>query len=124
MKSPRRLVALLLALGAVARAFALEWKQHEVTLTSQPGDEVLRTRFEFKNTGKKIVRILGIRTSCGCTDATINDSDIAPGASSSLDVLFTIGKRTGLQEKEIVVSTDDATEPVKLVLKVKLPEKK
>jgi hypothetical protein len=37
-------------------------------------------------------------------------------------VLFTIGQRTGLQEKEIVLLTDESNVPTRLVLKVQLPQ--
>jgi hypothetical protein len=109
------------ALGPALRA--LEWEKTALEVTAEKGAEVARMRFEFKNTGKKPVHILEVRTFCGCTEAAISSSEIAAGESGFVHVLFTIGTRTGVQEKELIVLTDDSPAPVKLKLKVTIPEK-
>ena len=114
----------LLSCAIAGSACALEWSKTEISATPDPGAEVVRMKFEYKNTSKKRVQILEVKTSCGCTEATPDSSAIAPGESGAVHVLFTIGKRTGLQEKEITLLTDDSNVPVRLMLKVKLPEAK
>lgn len=120
----RSLGALGCVLLAVLPARALDWEKTAITLKPEKDAQVVRTRFEFKNTGAKPVRILGIRTSCSCTEADTPSSEIAPGASGTVFVLFTVGKRTGLQEKEILLFTDESSEAKKLTLRVELPERK
>jgi len=117
----RGLFLLMLLAGSRAPLVALEWKQTAVTLTPKPGADVVRARFEFTNASAKTVHIVDVATSCGCTDAAVTSTDVAPGATGSVFVLFTIGQRTGPQEKEITIRSDDAPEPTKLILKVILP---
>lgn len=112
------------ALAVLPWARALEWEKTAVAITAERGAEVVRTRFEFKNPAKKTVHILEVRTFCGCTDASISSSDIAAGESGFVHVLFTIGPRTGVQEKELMVLTDDSPTPMKLKLTVTIPDRK
>ncbi len=121
MHSRRFLLTVFSLILGVASARALEWEKTEIVTTPERGAEVVRARFEFKNTAKQRVRVLEVRTSCGCTEATPTASEFAPGESGTLWVLFTIGTRTGPQEKEIVVLSDDTKVPTRLVLKVNLP---
>lgn len=118
-----RILAWILSfLVSVTSTCALEWKKTELFLVADPGVEFVRTKFEFTNTAKRSVRLLGVTTSCGCTEAWPSASDFRAGESGVLHVLFTVGKRSGLQEKEIVVTTDESQEPTRLVLKIKLPD--
>ena len=121
MNKPRHYLALLLCFTALGSARALEWDRKLVAATPAPGDEVVRVRYAFKNPAKKTVHILGVTTSCGCTEATPSASQIAPGESGAVDVVFTIGQRTGLQKKEITIRTDESETPVTLELNVTLP---
>ena len=123
MKKRRYLiiVTLLLTLAAGRSLLALEWDKTQIAAAPARGDEVVRAKYEFKNLTNKTVHILEVTTSCGCTEATPTSSKIAPGESGAVDVLFTIGKRAGLQEKEITVRTDDSDLPTKLTLKITIP---
>jgi hypothetical protein len=122
----RRLLTpgLLVALLAPESARALEWARTQIATVPERGADVVRVKFDYKNTGAAVVHFLEVRTSCGCTEATTTASEVAPGESGAVDVLFTIGRRAGLQEKEITLLTDDSNAPVRLTLKVKLPEAK
>jgi hypothetical protein len=111
----------LLTFAGVDSARALEWDKTLISTVPEPGVAVVRTKFEYKNSSKKIVHLLEVKTSCGCTEATPDSSKIAPGESGAVYVLFTIGKRTGLQEKEITVLADDSNVPTRLKLKITLP---
>ena len=115
------LILVLLILAVTAPLRALEWDRTQISATAERGADVVRTKFEFKNTAKNPVHILGVTTSCGCTEATPTSSNIAPGERGALEVLFTVGARTGLQEKEITVLTDDSRVPIKLRLKITIP---
>jgi hypothetical protein len=115
-------VAALFAVTLAGPVRALEWKKREISVTPERGADVVRLRFEFKNTSQAVVSLLGITTSCGCTEATPTASEFKPGETGALDVLFTIGRRTGLQEKEITVMTSESNVPVRLTVKIKLPD--
>jgi hypothetical protein len=121
MKSLRLLTALALPFLVFIPSRALEWKKTLIAVAAEPGDDVVRTQFEYKNSSPRPVHILDVSTSCGCTEASPDTSEVAPGESGKLWILFTVGKRTGLQEKEILVRTDENNPPVKLMLKVTIP---
>jgi len=91
---------------------ALKWREKDITVAvRRDAQEAVRAKFEFKNTGRNPVAVLGITTSCGCTVANAESSTVAPGKTSEVDALFTIGNRHGRQEKKITVSTDDPENP-------------
>lgn len=108
--------------GIACSAFALDWNERQLSLTAEPGATEVRGKFDFKNPGGAVVHIVDLTTSCGCTVAKTASPDIAAGASGAINFVFTIGKRTGLQEKKIFVQTDESPDPVVLELKVQLPE--
>lgn len=116
-----RLLAGFICLG-VCSARALDWKKKEITLDVRRGVDEVRAVFDFTNPGRRAVRILEISTSCGCTTATAGSEVIASGKNDRILALFTVGKRTGLQEKHITVLTDESDEPVELVLRVNILE--
>lgn len=63
--------------------------------------------FKFKNEGDSHVKITGIRTDCGCTVAKNDKNSYAPEESGEIKGVFSIGDRTGIQEKTIYIQTDD-----------------
>jgi len=103
---------------------ALEWNEKEISVDVRRGaQEDVRAKFEFKNTGRKTVTILGVTTSCGCTVANPESSTIAAGEKSNVQALFTIGDRHGQQEKRITISTDDSENPeTVLTLRINIVE--
>lgn len=111
-----------LSTGLASPVSALEWREHQVSLSAEPGVTEVRGKFNFKNPGGATVHIVDLTTSCGCTVARTASPDIAAGAQGTIDFVFTIGKRTGLQEKKIFVQTDESPDPVVLELRVRLPE--
>lgn len=115
------LTACLLA-GVACPGYALEWEQRQLTLVPEAGAKEVRGKFDFKNPAGGTVHIVDLTTSCGCTVARTASPDIAAGASGSITFVFTIGQRTGLQEKRIFVQTDESPDPVVLELRVRLPE--
>ena len=63
--------------------------------------------YPFKNTGDRVVKILKITTTCGCTKAEADREVYAPGESGKITGVFEIGDRVGRQGKKIYVETDD-----------------
>jgi hypothetical protein len=115
--------AFLACLSAVLSqpVFALEWNERQLDLSPPVGSTEVRGKFDFKNPGRAVVHIVDLTTSCGCTVARTASPDIAAGGGGSIDFVFTVGKRTGLQEKRIFVQTDESPDPVVLELKIRLP---
>ena len=111
-------------LGALPSAHAqLVWEKTELELHPKPGEEETVANFKYENKGKTPIRITNVRSSCGCTVATLKKNDIAPGEKGEITATFKIGNRTGTQQKSVRVETDDATQPVtNLVLKAVIPQ--
>lgn len=99
-------VSLSVVLCASARA-ELQWEKTTVELHPAIGDKQAVGQFKYKNVGDKPVRILSVKTSCGCTTTALKKNDVAPGESGEITATFTIGNRTGAQQKAINVTTDD-----------------
>lgn len=132
MKTPKNFHPILFASAFIALAAAsalpahaaLEWDKTEFSAEVRRGaQELVRTTFEVKNTGTKPVTILGVTTSCGCTTADPEESRIPAGGKTTLYARFTLGSRTGQQDKKITVTTDDpAAAQVVLTFKVNIVE--
>ncbi len=77
--------------------------------------------FRYKNTGKYPVRIIGTRTSCGCTILTDIKRIISPGESGEVNGKFVSNGVVGEQERDICIQTDDiSNEEIKLHLRVNI----
>lgn len=121
--APMKRLSLCLLFSALAvSTFALEWKTKQLSVKAAPLQQTIETAFEYTNTGDKTVTILDIDTSCDCTEATPSAQTIAPGASGRISARFTLGDRQGVYERLIMVTTDDAKEPVILRVQLDVPE--
>jgi hypothetical protein len=83
-----------------------------------PSDTKVVADFHFTNVGQTFVKINEVKTSCGCTTATLDKNTYAPGEKGKITAVFDIGSRVGVQEKTIFVETTDPKEP-KIVLQFK-----
>ena len=110
--------ALCFAVAVTARA-ELVWEKTEIELQPAIGDPTAVGVFKYQNKGAAPIHFKSApRTSCGCTVAALQKNDVAPGEKGEITATFSIGDRTGVQEKTITVETDDAQKPV-TVLKLK-----
>lgn len=116
--------ALLTLVLLSAPAFAqLNWEARTLEFKSLAGDGGVTAKFKFQNVGQQPVKILYISTSCGCTTAGTAKKIYALGENGEVEVNFTFGGRRGLQNKVIVVQSDDPKEPsVALILRVDILE--
>src|ERR1700677_1861071 len=96
----------------------LKWEKRSLEFHPSPSDTKVVAEFPFTNIGKKTVKIKEVKTSCGCTTATLDKDTYAPGEKGKITAIFDIGGRMGVQEKTIYVSTTDPKEP-ELVLNFK-----
>lgn len=104
------------------RAPALEWKEQTLSFTTAPFQATQEAVFHFTNTGAKPVRILEVESNCDCLDATANQQTFAAGESGTIRSSFTVGDRFGLYERRIKVVTDEGPEPVRLLVRIEVPE--
>jgi len=103
--------AIFLAAFSNARA-QLAWEQTQIELHPKPGDAEAVAQFKYENKGDKPVVIKNVRSSCGCTVASLKKNDVAPGEKGEVTATFKIGGRTGVQQKSVTVETDDPSQPV------------
>ncbi|MDQ6860824.1 MAG: DUF1573 domain-containing protein [Verrucomicrobiota bacterium] len=115
----RALFGALFFSAALASANAqLTWEKSEVELHPKAGAEEAVAQFRYTNKGDKPIKITNVRTSCGCTVATLKKNDVAPGESGEVTATLKIGGRTGMQQKIVTVETDDPSHPsFNLILK-------
>ncbi len=72
--------------------------------------------FKFKNTGKSLLLISNVSTSCGCTVSSFPKQPIKPGEGATIDVSFDSEGRHGLQAKSITVFSN--TQPPTTTLRI------
>lgn len=72
--------------------------------------------FEFTNTGKEPLMILGAEGSCGCTVPSWPRDPIAPGKSAKIEVSFDPNGKSGEQSKIVTVTSN--TEPTTTILTI------
>ncbi len=82
--------------------------------------------FKFTNVGNGDLKILNVRTSCGCTASEYSRSPIKPGASGTIKVTYHTSHRPGAFRKSITVTINNPDRP-NAVLFIKgyvIPKKK
>jgi len=83
----------------------LDWESKSIKLKADPGQSAVTVEFACRNTGKDTVVIGKVKTSCGCTSATMAKKTIAPGEQGAITGSFVFGNREGLQRKRFEVVT-------------------
>lgn len=120
----------MLALGGALVCAALSplhaqltWEKTQVDLHPKPGEPAVVANFKYTNQTDKVIKIRNVRSSCGCTVASLKKNEVAPGESGEISATFTIGNRTGIQQKAVAVETDAEKDPVtNLTLRAVIPE--
>jgi hypothetical protein len=101
----------------------LSWDTRQLDFHPKPEESVVKGEFPFTNIGKGPITITDVKTSCGCTTAALTKATYAPGEKGTIPTTFTIGDRTGLQQKQVVVRTDYPEEMfIQLTVRVFIPE--
>ena len=72
--------------------------------------------FKFTNKGNQSLHIEKVQASCGCTGTAMDEKmDYSKGESGEIKVTFNTEGREGKQEKTIMVYSNDAKEPQKVL---------
>jgi len=74
------------------------------------GEKVSHT-FVLSNGGGDLLTITDVKASCGCTAATPEDHELAPGQSTNLVVTFNSAGRMGKQSKTVRIYSNDPENP-------------
>lgn len=67
--------------------------------------------FPFKNTGTGTLRIGEVEKVCGCTPFSLAKTEYAPGETGTLKVKYISDTQLGATRKQLVVRSNDATNP-------------
>jgi hypothetical protein len=119
-----KFLALIFCLCASSALAQLTWDKTEQSFDATPQDKSVVARYRFTNTGKELIEIKSVLTSCGCTAASLSKTEYAPGESGEIAVNFVFGAHTGRQTKSIMVSTSAAPgQPIVLKLHVYIQER-
>jgi hypothetical protein len=90
---------------------AIRFAYRVVELGVMPQLSKRDTVFIFENVGNEDLRILDVRTSCGCTAALASESVIPPGGEGRIKVTFNSKRFEGQVTKTVTVFTNDPGEP-------------
>ncbi len=86
--------------------------------------EIVSHEFVIENKGKSDLRIRKAESTCGCTVSSFSKEPIKKGKTGKIKVTFNAGKLRGVQEKSIVIYTNDPSNQfitLKIKAKVVLP---
>jgi Protein of unknown function (DUF1573) len=123
MRIINHLVFLLVAFGLAAHANGqLKWEQSTLEVHPTFGEDAAVGHFKYENVGKKPIHIASVKTSCGCTVATLKSNDVAPGGKGEITATLKVGDRVGPQHKTVTVVTDDSAQPTILTFNVVIPQ--
>ena len=111
-----------LALTSVGHLMALDWKTTELFFTTQPFQSTQEVVFEFQNTSDRAVTLVDVQTNCDCLEVTTAQKIFSPGARGKIKALFKVGERAGVTERMVTVTTDEGGQPVRLRVRVEVPE--
>jgi hypothetical protein len=117
-----RPLAVLAFLLAAAVASALEWKTQHLAIKTGPLQKTTEAAFEFTNNSDRTVTITSVDSSCDCLDAVPSAKTFAPGASGRIQARFTVGDRSGIYRRTILVATDEGTVPAALTVELDVAE--
>lgn len=74
--------------------------------------EVVKHDFTLKNDSERILNITGVDTSCGCTVSDTQDTNLASGEETLIEVSFDSKGYSGPVSQYVYVNTDSLEEPV------------
>jgi hypothetical protein len=82
--------------------------------TIREGDKVEHD-YTFSNTGKSELIIRKTKVSCGCTAGTPEKTNLKPGESSKIHVIFNSAGKSGQQRKTITIICNDPSNSTAII---------
>jgi hypothetical protein len=95
---------------------AISFKEEFHDFGQLTSGEIVSYAFKFRNTGKSVLVISNVATSCGCTVTDYPKQPVKPGEEAIIDVKFDTKGKRGLQTKSITVIAN--TEPANTTLRI------
>ncbi len=80
--------------------------------------QTVKAKIPVKNTGDSTLIISSVRVQCGCTSAPLEDTVLAPGEETAMNLTLDLPKGSGLLQKYVTVYTNDPQGSHVLRLKV------
>ena len=106
-------MGLLLAAGVFAQ---LQFDSTELELHGLPSNTTLSGAYRFTNIGETHITVKAVKPTCGCTTTTLDKKTYEPGESGEISA--TIKVHVGVNEKKIIVTTDDpSNKPTTLIIR-------
>lgn len=92
-------------------AGAIEFEKLELDFGNVWDHEKPEAVIRFTNTGTQTLKILDIRSTCGCTVPDLEKKEYEPGETGEMNVIFNPTGRSGPQTKVVTVTTDSRRTP-------------
>jgi hypothetical protein len=73
--------------------------------------EIVRKDIRFTNNGKRDLKILAVKPSCGCIGATVENKVLAPGESTLMHASLNSAGKIGYDNHDIWIFTNDPYRP-------------
>ena len=70
-------------------------------------NDPLKTKFEIKNIGDKVLVISEVKASCGCTSTNLGKNELNPGESTTIDVTLKTSGHVNNLHKTIKINSND-----------------
>jgi hypothetical protein len=115
------LICILLTVATSASG-QLAFKQKRISIEADPGTKFVTADFVATNVGKKPLKIVKIRTTCGCTTVNSAADMLAPGATTTIAVRMDVQIAGGRQNKGVIVEIDRAPYAYELTIEAVIPE--
>jgi hypothetical protein len=78
--------------------------------------DVIEKVFSFRNDGKTTLSIRKTNSSCGCTVASMEKTELLPGEVAKMTVKFNSAGRRGQQQKSITIFSNDPKAPTQRIM--------
>lgn len=101
---------------------ALVWEHRQVEVRPALGEKQAKAEFNFTNACPHPVTIDSVKSSCGCTTATLDKKTYLPGEKGHIDAVFSVGNHHGVVTKGIQVTVHGESDPTVLFLTAHVPE--
>lgn len=95
------------SLGVLLFGQSLAITPSSVNMGKVGQNETHSATVEIQNKGKKAVRIVDVKSNCGCTTTVMENRVLEPGQSVHLDITFSSGYFEGEQEKHVYIRTNE-----------------
>ena len=120
--SKRKLLLPIILLVAIVALAACSGDEADITLETEaldlgdvPNGTIATRDLTVRNTGEGRLVVDAISTSCGCTTATLDPMQIAPGESGTLHIEYDAGAHgpelTGPLVRQVFINSNDPNQP-------------